>query len=195
MDAVASRLSGQPVRVAASPLPPNRARRLRSLWTLAAWRYPIRLAVCLTVAEAIGVIWAQPKASWIAVTVVIVVGRRLEGALRRPAERMTGTVLGVALGSVVLLHSPPVWFFLTMVAGLAAVRPYLKARNYTLYATIMTPLVVLLLDFGHSATWQAVADRLLDTALGCAIALLIGYLPWTAIPQLVRRRSTRAALD
>jgi hypothetical protein len=143
------------------------------------WQYGLRLGLSLAVAEAVAVVWADPKAYWIAVTVVIVVQRRMERALLRPAERAAGTAVGVLIASAVLLHAPPAWLFLLVVAALAAVRPYLKMRNYTLYATVMTPLVVLILDLGQPVTVATIGDRLLDTLLGCAIALLVGYVPWT----------------
>jgi uncharacterized membrane protein YccC len=45
-------------------------------------------------------------------------------------------------------------------------------------AVFLTPLVVLLIDLLVPAGWHLALDRLLDTLLGCAIALLIGYAPW-----------------
>jgi hypothetical protein len=174
--------------------PANAQRKQGSPADKRAWRYGARLGLSLAVAEAVAVGWTDPRAYWIAVTVVIVVQRRMDRALLRPAERAAGTAAGVLIASAVLLQAPPAWLFLLLVAALAAIRPYLKVRNYTLYATVMTPLVVLILDFGQPVSVAIIGDRLLDTVIGCAIALLVGYLPWTG-PGLSTARSFRAAVE
>ncbi|WP_433509568.1 FUSC family protein [Nonomuraea sp. CA-143628] len=176
------------------PAPTSRAllkRWWRTLGTVRGWQYPIRLTTCLAAAEVVGLVWPQPNASWIAVTVVIVVRRQLDGALRRAIERAAGTAAGVLAGSAVLLWVPPSWLFVLLVAVLAAVRPVLKDRQYTLYATVMTPLVLLLMEGGARVAPATIGYRLADTAIGCVLALGIGYLPWT----VRRERSVRAIVD
>jgi uncharacterized membrane protein YccC len=42
----------------------------------------------------------------------------------------------------------------------------------------MTPVVVLLIDVLAPADWQLPKERLVDTLLGCAIVLLVGYATW-----------------
>jgi uncharacterized membrane protein YccC len=63
-------------------------------------------------------------------------------------------------------------------ALLAALLPYGRSRNYGLLATFLTPLVVVLIDLLDRGGWRLAEDRLIDTVLGCAIALLVGYAPW-----------------
>ncbi|MEU7742468.1 FUSC family protein [Nonomuraea sp. NPDC049158] len=177
-----------------SPKPTSRAllkRWWRTLGTVRGWQYAIRLTTCLAAAEIIGLVWPQPNASWIAVTVVIVVRRRLDGAPRRAIERAAGTAAGVLAGSAALLWVPPSWLFVLLVSALAAVRPVLKDRQYTLYATVMTPLVLLLMEGGGRVAPATIGYRLADTAIGCVLALGIGYLPWT----VRRERSVRAIVD
>ncbi|MET9240617.1 FUSC family protein [Nonomuraea sp. NPDC003709] len=176
------------------PAPPPARALLRRWWrTLGSapgWQYTIRLTTCLAAAEAVGLLWPQPAASWIAVTVVIVVRRRLDGAARRSVERAAGTAAGVVAGSAVLLWVPPSWLFVLLVAALAAVRPMLKERNYTLYATVMTPLVLLLMESGARVPPATIGYRLADTVIGCVLALGLGYLPWA----VRRERSVRAVV-
>ncbi|MGW6498741.1 FUSC family protein [Nonomuraea angiospora] len=175
------------------PAPPARAllrRWWRTLGSAPRWQYPIRLTACLAAAEAAGLLWPQPTASWIAVTVVIVVRRRLDGAARRSIERAAGTAAGVVAGSAVLLWVPPSWLFVLLVAALAAVRPALKEHHYTLYATVMTPLVLLLMEGGARVAPATIGYRLADTAIGCVLALGLGYLPWV----VRRERSVRAVV-
>ena len=150
----------------------------RSLTTLDGWQYTLRVASCLAVAELIALIWPQPKSYWIALTVAIVVQRSLPLALQRTWERAAGTAVGVLLASTFLLWVPPAWCVVLFVGALAGLRPLLRTRRYALYAVVMTPLMVLLLDLGQPATPATMTYRLVDTALGCLIALGIGYWPW-----------------
>ncbi|NUR83766.1 MAG: FUSC family protein, partial [Nonomuraea sp.] len=153
-----------------------RLRRLRvRLRTWDGWQYGTRLTLCLAAAEIIGQLWRQPTGAWIAVTVAIVVARRPDGAPRRPLERALGTLAGVALVALVLAQSPPAWVSILVVGVLAALRPLLRERSYTLYAAVMTPLVLLLMGDATAAT---AGYRLADTAIGCGLAFVLGYLPW-----------------
>jgi uncharacterized membrane protein YccC len=51
-------------------------------------------------------------------------------------------------------------------------------RNYGLLATFLTPLVVVLVDLLKPVGWRLAGDRLVDTLIGCAIVLVIGFAPW-----------------
>ncbi|MEV5960250.1 FUSC family protein [Kribbella sp. NPDC051952] len=154
-----------------------RRRWLRNLRRADGWRYPAQLLPCLALAEVIGVLWHQDKAYWIAVAVVIVL-RRGGGSLLRATQRCLGTCIGVLIGAAVILWVPPSWVIVAIVALLAGARPLLKVRNYAAYATVMTPLLVLLLDLGRTPALSTVGYRLIDTVFGCSIAL---------IPSVVRR--------
>jgi hypothetical protein len=69
----------------------------------------------------------------------------------------------------------------------AAVLPWARAANFGLFSVFQTPLVILLLDISRPGGAQLVAARLVDTLIGCAIVLVLGYLVW---PQ-----TWRAPLD
>ena len=69
------------------------------------------------------------------------------------------------------------WLLFPM-AVLAAGQPYGCLRNFGLGATFMTPLIVLLIDLLAHAGWRLPEERLVDTLLGCAIVLLVGYVSW-----------------
>jgi uncharacterized membrane protein YccC len=63
-------------------------------------------------------------------------------------------------------------------AVLAALLPYGRVLNFGLLSTFLTPLIVVLLDLQSRSGWRLAEERLIDTLLGCAIALVIGYAPW-----------------
>lgn len=162
--------------------PPSILRLLRhwlaSLHHLAGWQYTLRIGLCMTACETIAVLWGQAQSYWIAIVVAIVVHRRFGDTISRVSKRAIGTFAGVIAGSLLLLWSPPAGLLVLVVAVLAALRPLLKVRNYALYSAVMTPLVFILLEFGNPVSPAIIAFRLIDTAIGLFIAIVLGYLIW-----------------
>ena len=65
-----------------------------------------------------------------------------------------------------------------VVAVVGAIRVHLKAANYAAYTLVMTPLVTVLTGLGEPVSAMLLRERLVDTVLGCLIALVVGYLIW-----------------
>jgi uncharacterized membrane protein YccC len=104
---------------------------------------------------------------------------------------VVGAVAGAAL--LVLVHGA--WLLIPF-AVLAALLPFGRSRNYGLLATFLTPLVVVLIDLLNPGGWQLAGDRLIDTLIGCAIVLLVGFAPWPMSWYAhLPRQYARAALD
>ena len=150
---------------------------------LSGWQYPMRIGLCLAAAQAYE--WAFPEhhGYWVAVTVLIVVHRNLQVALGRTMERALGTVLGIVLISLFMLASPSLWMVIGAIAVLAAARPVLEEINYCAYVSVITPMVIMLLDFGQPPSWALAVDRLAATLAGCLLALTLGYIGWSRLAQ------------
>lgn len=142
------------------------------------WLSTIRLMACVGVAALMSEILPLQRSYWVVLTVAIVLKPDLGSVFARAVQRGLGTVVGVVLGAAILAAAPPGWLLLIPVAVLAALLPYGRSRNYGLMSTFLTPLVVLLLDLLAHTGWGLAEARLIDTLLGCAIVLVIGYAPW-----------------
>lgn len=166
----------------------------RTLLTLPGWQFAIRSGSCLAAAEAVAWVWPWHHAYWVALTVAITLERRLPAPPTRVLERFVGTGVGVMLAGLLMLWAPPVWALIGMVALLAAARPILRSANYMAYAAIMTPLIILLLDFDQQPSVGILVDRLAGTAVGCGITLTLGYLAWSGYtPAAARSGATESA--
>jgi len=141
-----------------------------------AWSYTLRLVVALAAAQAVRAAWGSPHAYWVVVTAALVVTRATAGAHVRALQRTLGTLAGVVIGTALLAAHTPPWGVLAAVALIAGLRPLLKARNYLAYSMVMTPLVVMLLEFGHPFDPGIMVERLLATLAGCAIALAADFI-------------------
>jgi uncharacterized membrane protein YccC len=143
-----------------------------------AWTFTIRLMVCVGVAAVASEVLPLQRSYWVVLTVAVVVKPDNGSVFARALQRGIGTIVGVVLGGVILTAVPYGPWLLFPMAVLAAGQPYGRLRNYGLVATFMTPLIVLLIDLLVPAGWRPPEQRLVDTLLGCAIVLLVGYVSW-----------------
>ncbi len=139
--------------------------------------FTIRLMACVGVAGVVSEVLPLQRSYWVPLTVAIVFKPDYGSVFARTVQRGLGTVVGAVLGAVLLaaIHGLPL---LIPFAVLAALLPYGRSRNYGLLATFLTPLVVILIDLLSPGGWRLAEDRLIDTLIGCAIVLAIGYAPW-----------------
>jgi hypothetical protein len=147
----------------------------------------VRLAACMAVAEAIANVRGVERGYWIALTVAIVLRPELGDVFVRAIERGLGTVVGAAVGALILIAVGNHWGALPFIAVLAALSPIALRRNFMLFAGMISALVVLLVAgaFGHGS--QIALDRIIDTLIGCAIVLLVGHVLWLRAARLFPR--------
>ena len=140
--------------------------------------FTIRLMVCIGVAAVVSDVLPLQRSYWVVLTVAIVLKPDYGSVFARALQRGIGTIVGAVLGAAILAVVPYGPLLLIPMAVLAAGLPFGRSRNFGLVATFLTPLVVLLIDLLAPGGWRLALDRLIDTMLGCAIVLLIGYAPW-----------------
>ncbi len=151
--------------------------------------------VCVGVAALASEVLPLQRSYWVVLTVAIVLKPDNGSVFARALQRGIGTIAGVVLGAVILAAVPYGPWLLFPMAVLAAGQPYGRLRNFGLGATFITPVVVLLIDLLAPAGWRLPEERLVDTLPGCAIVLLVGYVPWPssslAPATAVRRYAAR----
>jgi len=186
---------GGPAAASAPPRAVPWRRRTRAWWlslrSFPGWQYTARITLSLAAAELVALAWGAHHGAWIVLTVALVVHRRPSASFDRAVQRGAGTVLGVLVGSLFLVGRPPLWGLVAAFAVLAGARPVLRAGNYAAYSAAMTPLVVLLMDFGRARPPSVLVDRLLATLAGCVLALVLGYAVWLPLLQAERPDAPR----
>jgi uncharacterized membrane protein YccC len=165
------------------PAPAGRQERLRAaIDRIRAGRlirlYALRLMVSVGVAAVVSEILPLQRSYWVVLTVAFVLKPDFGSVFARALQRGIGTVIGVVIGAIILVAVPYGLWLLIPAAVLAALVPYGRGLNYALLTTFLTPLVVLLIDILDRTGWHLAEARLIDTLLGCAIALVIGFAPW-----------------
>jgi uncharacterized membrane protein YccC len=142
--------------------------------------FTLRLMACMGVAGLVTEVIPLQRSYWVPLTVAIVLKPDFGSVFARALQRGIGTVVGAVAGAVLLVLVHGMWLLIPF-AILAALLPFGRSRNYGLLSTFLTPLVVVLIDLLAPAGWRLAEDRLIDTLIGCAIALLVGFAPWPMV--------------
>jgi uncharacterized membrane protein YccC len=159
-----------------------------------AWTFTIRLMLCIGLAAVASEVLPLQRSYWVVLTVAIVVKPDNGSVFARALQRGIGTIVGAELGAVILTVVPYGPWLLLPMAVLAAGQPYGRLRNFGLGATFMTPLIVLLIDLLAHASWRLPEQRVVDTLLGCAIVVVVGYATWPSSWHLHLPRQFAATL-
>ncbi len=160
-------------------LPVRAARAARDV-TLSAgsWRYGLRLALCIGLAQVLVSIIPVPRSYWVALTVTFVLKPDFGSVFSRALLRALGTVAGLVVAAAVLAEVPRGWWDVPVMLLLAPLIPVLTPRGYGYQTAAITPVILLLSDFLNQQGTALLLPRLVDSLIGCLIALVVGYLLW-----------------
>ncbi|MET8943321.1 FUSC family protein [Streptomyces sp. NPDC004542] len=142
------------------------------------WRYGLRLALCIGIAQALVSIIPVPRSYWVALTITFVLKPDFGSVFSRALLRALGTVAGLVVAAAVLAVVPRGWWDVLVMLLLAALIPALTPRGYGYQTAAITPVILLLSDLLNHQGTALLLPRLVDSLLGCAIALTAGYLLW-----------------
>lgn len=140
----------------------------------------LRLVLCMTVAQALSLAWDLAHPYLVMLTVAQVMKPDFGSVFARAVQRAVGTLIGVGVGALIIVLVPAGGWQVLVIFMLAASIPIVMPRNYGLYSIVTTPLAVLLVEIHAGAHAALIGTRLFAAVLGCAIVLLLGYLPWPA---------------
>lgn len=128
---------------------------------------------------------------WVGLTVLFVMHPDDAMALKLMAQRLAGTLAGIALAGIIvhLVHEP--WILAGLAIVMAALLPKATAMNYFWMSGTFTTLVMLLLDLAllkSGGDAPLLLWRLYDTMLGCAVAGVVLLAVYGSRRWRARRR-------
>ncbi|TQE21965.1 FUSC family protein [Streptomyces ipomoeae] len=162
-----------------APLRVRAARAARDVALSAgSWRYGLRLALCIGLAQALVSLIPVPRSYWIALTITFVLKPDFGSVFSRALLRALGTVVGLVVAAGVLAEVPRGWWDVPVMLLLAPLIPVFTPRGYGYQTAAITPVILLLSDILNHQGTGLLLPRLVDSLMGCAIALVAGYLLW-----------------
>lgn len=142
------------------------------------WRYGLRLALCIGIAQALVSLVPIERSYWVALTITFVMKPDFGSVFSRVLLRALGTVAGLVIAAVILAEVPMGRWDVLVMLVLAPLVPALTPRGYGFQTAAITPVILLLSDILTHQGTALLLPRLADSLLGCAIALTAGYLLW-----------------
>ncbi|MFE7839059.1 FUSC family protein [Streptomyces sp. NPDC057474] len=144
----------------------------------ASWRYGLRLALCIGIAQALVSLVPVPRSYWVALTITFVLKPDFGSVFSRALLRALGTVVGLVVAAGILTEVPRGWWDVPVMLLLAPLIPVFTPRGYGYQTAAITPVILLLSDILNHQGTGLLVPRLVDSLMGCAIALVAGYLLW-----------------
>ncbi|MFE1555519.1 FUSC family protein [Streptomyces sp. NPDC058734] len=144
----------------------------------ASWRYGLRLALCIGLAQSLVSLIEVERSYWVALTVTFVLKPDFGSVFSRAVLRALGTAAGLVLAAAVLAEVPRGWWDVPVMVVLGALIPVFSAKGYAFQTAAITPVILLLSDQLNHEGFDLILPRLLDSLIGCAIVLVAGYLLW-----------------
>ena len=140
------------------------------------FRHVLRLAIVATIAEVLASILHISTGYWITLTAVVALKPNYGGTSQTTLQRVLGSVLGgiIGIAIVTLIHNS--WAIggclLLLIITAVAVRPL----SFSLFITLLTPAIILLVNVTSNGGWQIGVIRIVDSLAGGLLALLGSYL-------------------
>lgn len=174
-----------------SPPPPPILRQIRTragqIWTCFVeeirWKastngYVVRLMITLLLSTALYRVLHWRNGYWAPMTALLVLKPKWANTLSRGIARLAGTLAGAALCALLAILHPPFhhWTYFVMIVLTAYLCFALQAVNYALFSAILTMYTVFLFAFGGFSERSAADLRLLNTAVGGVLALLVDFI-------------------
>ncbi|MFC6593814.1 FUSC family protein [Kitasatospora paranensis] len=152
--------------------------------------YGLRVSACVTVSTAVALLLHADHWYWLPATAAFLVKPELGPLFSRTVSRFAGTALAVlAFAPLAPLLTGP-WLPALTVTAAGALIP-LALRHFAAQTAVVTVTVLAFVSAGGDR--EAAGSRLVDTAIACALVLLVGHLPRLADSQVrVGHRSAHA---
>jgi uncharacterized membrane protein YccC len=140
------------------------------------FRHALRLALVTTVAELIGSLLKIPTGYWVTLTAIVALKPNFGGTSQTTVQRILGTVLGGIIGItlVVLIQDRLAIAVCLLVLIVAAWS--MRPLSYTIFVTLLTPIIILILNMTGTGGWDIGLLRIVDSLAGGALALCSSYL-------------------
>ncbi|GAA1963697.1 FUSC family protein [Nocardioides panacihumi] len=157
------------------------------------WRYALQSGAGVLVAGSIATSAGIGRPYWAMVSAVVpLVARDLSVQLTRGLHRVIGTGLGLLVAWALFALDVQGLALVLLVAALQAGAELLVGRNYALALVCVTPLALLMVHLvAPVPTHELLADRGVETVIGVAVGVAVGYLSRPRLSEAIRARVAR----
>ncbi|HEX4373673.1 MAG TPA: FUSC family protein, partial [Puia sp.] len=137
------------------------------------FRHALRLSIATIAGYIISKFLPFSHSYWILLTIIVILKPAYSLTKKRNYNRLIGTIVGALFGFAILfLIKDKTAVFIIMVLLMIGAYSFMRT-NYLVFVSLMTPYILLLFHLLNANNFKAVvSDRIIDTAIGSAIAFI-----------------------
>jgi uncharacterized membrane protein (TIGR01666 family) len=156
------------------------------------FRHSLRLTITIALGFIIGLVFNFENTYWILLTIVVIMRPGYGLTKQRSFQRIVGTITGgiIAFAFLTFVHHTIIIGTLAIVCMILGFA--FTATNYRIGATFVTIYVVFVYGMLNPNIADVIQYRIVDTAVGAALAFLANYFLWPAwefinIPVFIKK--------
>lgn len=139
------------------------------------FRHSVRVAIVMLLGFIVARMLDSSHSYWILLTILVISKPGFSVTKQRNYERVIGTVVGAFIGMGILyfIHDRHALFAILLFCMIAAYS--FQRKNYVISVLFMTPYILVLFDFLGMGSFSVAQERIYDTLIGSAIAIIGSY--------------------
>ena len=143
---------------------------------LAALRSALMIGIASAVGYTIGLVLGLPRDFWIIITIIVAVRPNGSLTIIFTSMMVLGTIIGALIAAVITLENSNPYLRLALLFSFAVVVFATARVNIILTQIFLVPFIIILLNIYYPGEWYLSFIRILDVAIGGAIAVAMVYL-------------------
>jgi uncharacterized membrane protein YccC len=136
----------------------------------------VAMGATIALGFVVGMTLGLPRDYWIMLTVLAALRIDFAGTLAFSTARILGTVIGAAIAFYVTEFTGNLLVQISLLGVFLVLCYATRPVNYTFYAIWVTLTIIVLLNLVYSGGPGFAVDRILDTIIGGALALLVAIV-------------------
>jgi len=141
------------------------------------FRHAIRISIATLLGYITSLFFPLGHGYWILLTIIVILKPAYSLTKKRNYERLTGTILGAAVGLLLLYFIKDNQVLFVIMLFLMIGTYSLLRTNYMISVIFMTPYILLLFHLLNHASFKIIIiDRVTDTAIGSVIAFMANLI-------------------
>ena len=139
------------------------------------FRHALRVAIVMFIGFVVSKALPFSHSYWILLTILVISKPGFSLTKQRNYQRIIGTVVGALIGVGVLtyIQDKNILFVIILICMIGCYS--FQRLNYVVSVLFMTPFILILFNFLGMGSLNVASERIIDTLIGSAIALLASY--------------------
>ncbi len=143
---------------------------------LEALRSALLIGIASALGYSIGLVLGLPRDFWIVITIILAIRPNPNLTITFASMMVMGTIAGSMIAAVIILETSNHYLLLALLFSFAVVLFAVIGVNIILIQIFLVPFIIILLSIYYPGQWYISLFRILDVAIGGAIAVAIVYL-------------------